>query len=294
MAIQWPLVFFTLFMCATAGVLGGLGVLVIGGKGRKIYLPGIITAAVLLVLGVISSFMHLQHWQRIFNGFGNITSGITQELIAIVLAIVALVVFFALIRRAADDKPIAKWIGWVMLAIGIILAVVCALSYLMVSRPAWGNATGIFYFVASALVLGAAIIWVLAALKDEEIAPCSAFATFVAGIIAAVTVIIFAIVALNAEFTIPMAYFDPVTPTEHLAAGSAAIAEILKGSGALAFWGGALVLGAIVPAICGILAKKLTNAGKILAFVAVICALIGGICFRAVFYQLGVSVFGIF
>ncbi len=37
--------------------------------------------------------MHLQHWERIFNGFGHITSGITLEFIGVIVFMICLAVF---------------------------------------------------------------------------------------------------------------------------------------------------------------------------------------------------------
>ena len=52
-------------------------------------------SCVLLAVAGIAVFFHLQHWERIFNGFGHITSGITQELIAIVAFVAVAVAYFA-------------------------------------------------------------------------------------------------------------------------------------------------------------------------------------------------------
>ena len=84
METQWPLVIFTLFVCLTCGTLGGMSILALKGQGRNLQMTALITSAVSLVVGGIGAFLHLEHWERIFNGFGHLTSGITQELIAIV------------------------------------------------------------------------------------------------------------------------------------------------------------------------------------------------------------------
>jgi anaerobic dimethyl sulfoxide reductase subunit C (anchor subunit) len=65
-----------------AGLLAGLG------KAREIQIPATVVSLVAVILGGIASFLHLEHWGRIFNRFGHLTSGITQELIGIVVFIV--------------------------------------------------------------------------------------------------------------------------------------------------------------------------------------------------------------
>ena len=82
--------------------------------------PDAITSAALLVVGGIAVFFHLEHWERIFNGFGHLTSGITQELIAIIVLFVAMVVYFVYLRRGGDDAKVPTWLA----AIGLVLAVV--------------------------------------------------------------------------------------------------------------------------------------------------------------------------
>ena len=90
MELQWPLIIFTTLVSWCAGTFATQAYLALKGTGQKAQIRCWIVSAVLLVVGGIAVFFHLQHWERIFNGFDHITSGITQELIAIiVLAIVA-------------------------------------------------------------------------------------------------------------------------------------------------------------------------------------------------------------
>ena len=88
MELQWPLILFTTLTAWGCGVLGGAGALALKGAGKKSQQLLAIVSCALLALGGIAVFFHLQHWERIFNGFGHITSGITQELIAIVVFVV--------------------------------------------------------------------------------------------------------------------------------------------------------------------------------------------------------------
>lgn len=43
-----------------------------------------------------------RHWERIFNGFGHLTSGITQELIAIVVLAAVAVAYLVMLRKSDD------------------------------------------------------------------------------------------------------------------------------------------------------------------------------------------------
>ena len=93
MEIQWPLILFTFFNCLAGGIFLMQGILTLSGKGKAMQLASCVSAIVALAIGGLSVFFHLQHPLRMLNGFGHITSGITQELIAIVLLAVVMVLF---------------------------------------------------------------------------------------------------------------------------------------------------------------------------------------------------------
>ena len=138
MELQWPLILFTTLTAWACGVFGGAGVLALKGAGEKSQQLLAILSCALLALGGIAVFFHLQHWERIFNGFGHITSGITQELIAIVVFVVIAVAYFVSWLRKSDDGGIAARVDGcgVAIAISVVLAAVCAHSYMMPARPA--------------------------------------------------------------------------------------------------------------------------------------------------------------
>ena len=111
MELQWPLILFTTLTAWGCGVLGGAGALALKGAGKKSQQLLAILSCVLLAAGGIAVFFHLQHWERIFNGFGHITSGITQELIAIVVFVVIAVAYFVMARKSDDGGTLPKWYG---------------------------------------------------------------------------------------------------------------------------------------------------------------------------------------
>ena len=164
METQWPLVIFTLFVCLTCGTLGGMSILALKGQGRNLQMTALITSAVSLVVGGIGAFLHLEHWERIFNGFGHITSGITQELIGCVALAIVIVAWFVVLR---GGKPVPKALAWATLAVAVLMMVATAHSYLMPARPAWGLALVAFY-LGNACLLGAAAVWLISILKKDE------------------------------------------------------------------------------------------------------------------------------
>ena len=54
-----------------------------------------------------------------------------------------------------------------------------------------------------------------------------------------------------------------------------------------------IVIGCIAPIVCALMGKKTGN-WKVYGTAAAVCAAVGAICLRAVFYLAGVSVFGIY
>ena len=136
MEIQIPLVIFTSFLAWAAGIFGTQCILALQKRGGAVQLPALICSAAVLVVGGIAVVFHLTHPFNLFNGFGHITSGITQELIAIVLLAVAMVLFFLMLRRS-EDNTVPQWLAVVGIVLVLVLIVAMGHSYMMPSLPAW-------------------------------------------------------------------------------------------------------------------------------------------------------------
>lgn len=289
MEAQWPLIFFTLFICLGAGTFGVVGVLGAFGKDKGIRVPALIVSFAAVVIGGISSALHLEHWERFFNGFGNITSGITQELIGIILMVAAIAVYYLLERRG--DTP--KWMGWVALAVSVLMIILMAHSYAMAARPLWDSILLYGYYLAQALLLGSLTALLLYGAKSGD----SALASNIAlggGIVQTVVTLGFAVLipTLESRFSSVGYYFDSTEPTKAMQDPGASFSGFMMGEHALLFWGGAVLLGAIIPLIAAFLARKRTGTGLVgAAAIGVISALIGGIAFRALLYLLGFTPF---
>ena len=106
MELQWPLILFTTLLAWAAGLFAAQCLWALRGKGARAQMPALVASAALLAVGGIAVFFHLEHWERIFNGFGHLTSGITQELIAIVVLAIVMVVYFVYLRRADDEARV--------------------------------------------------------------------------------------------------------------------------------------------------------------------------------------------
>ncbi|MRX84100.1 DmsC/YnfH family molybdoenzyme membrane anchor subunit, partial [Eggerthella guodeyinii] len=252
----------------------------------------------LLAAGGIAVFFHLEHWERIFNGFGHLTSGITQELIAIVVLAVAAVAYLALMRKSDDGASVPKWLAWVAVALSVVLVAVMAHSYTMAARPAWDSVLWILYVLGNACVLGPATFALLSTLaavppRDQPAeraadagAPAGRTPLIGAALNALATLAFAAFLQLSAgSFADVGLYFDPTHPTKAMADAAATV-----GAQAPLLWLGAVAVGAIVPLAAAFMGRRTGN-WKIWGAVAIAAALVGAVCMRVVFYNLGLSVF---
>ena len=296
MELQWPLILFTTLVAWSAGLFGTQALMAVFGVGKRAQVPAWVASAVLLAAGGIAVFFHLEHWERIFNGFGHLTSGITQELIAIVVLAVVAVAYLVLMRKSDDGASVPKWLAWVAVALSVVLVAVMAHSYTMAARPAWDSVLWILYVLGNACVLGpATFLLVLAAGgPGDQPADRAADAGAPAGRTALAGAALNAFAALAFAIFLQLSagsfadvglYFDPTHPTKAMADAAATVA-----SQAPLLWLGAVAVGAFVPLAAAFMGRR-TGSWKLWAPAAIIAALVGAVCMRVVFYNLGLSVF---
>ena len=289
MELQWPLILFTTLTAWACGVFGGAGVLALKGAGKKSQAALVVASVVLLAAGGIAVFFHLQHWERIFNGFGHITSGITQELIAIVVFVVVAVAYFVALRKSADGGTVPAGLAWAAIVISVVLAAVCAHSYMMPARPAWNSVLEVASIVGAACLMGPATCAAVLAARGDDASACGLPAVVGSAVGAVCTAAYAAFMQMSGgAFTQVGNYFDPTHPTKAMADVGA-----VAGDQAALLWLGAVVVGAIVPLACCAIAKRKGEAASWKAFgaVAVVAALAGAIMLRVAFYNMGLSVF---
>lgn len=290
MELQWPLILFTTFITWSAGLFAMQGICALRKEGAQSQMKALIVSVVLLAIGGIAVFFHLQHWERIFNGFGHLTSGITQELIAIVLVVVVMVIMFVYLRRTADNPTIPAWVGILAIVTGVILVIACGHSYMMPSRPAWDSVFEVLALVGSACILGPATFAFLESIAGREVGVTTVMANIVGSIASAVLSVGYLIAMSTASYTeFDATYFDPTSPTK-------ALVDV---SSLTAFSGDALgfsiltIIGVAVAIIAAFMGKKQQN-WKVWGAVAVVASVVAAICLRIVFYVLGVSVFSFY
>ena len=294
MELQWPLILFTTFVAWAAGLFASQCVVALRGGKQKAQKAAWIVTIILLVIGCIAVFTHLQHWERIFNGFGHLSSGITQELIGIVLLIVIAVIFFVYVRRG----KVPAWVSIIGLVIAAALVCVMGGSYLMAARPAWNNLAQVLSLIGTALALGPATMLILLELcgdKEDEGTKADVktmgLAALIGTAVNAVTTIFFALgmngVAGKVE---SIKYtFDTTQPTMpatdpgavSVFAGSAAAPAILA------------IVFALLAVACAFVGKK-QGKWAIWGSLIVVCALIAAIALRVAFFHMGVPMYSFY
>lgn len=292
MELQWPLILFTFFLCVAGGTLAVQGLLTVLGRGKQMQLPSLIVAAAALVVGGISVFLHLEHWERIFNGFGHLSSGITLEFIFCIIFAVVLVLFFLLMRRSEEGMA-PKWMGVVAIVVGLALCAVTGDSYLMSALPVWDTFMLPVYYVVNACFLGGLVAMIIAgAVKCDDATGLVAKVALVAGIVQCVVLVIYAVLINNMGglFTEVTYYFDPTLPDVGMVDTDAVVGSILTGSNALAYWAGVQLVGVVVPAVLAFLALRAKAASKLVNFgvLGLACAVVGSFIWRCLLYMVAV------
>ena len=213
MELQWPLILFTTLLAWAAGLFGAQCLWALRGRGAKAQMPALIVSVALLAVGGIAVFFHLEHWERIFNGFGHMTSGITQELIAIIVLAAVMVVYFVYLRRSGDEGTVPAWLSGIGIAVAAVLVIVMGHSYMMASLPAWNSLLQIASLLGAACAFGPATMAVICAVRDEA-SDLTARANIVGQCVNVVLVAAYlvAMQATGGAYTQVEFWFDPTSP----------------------------------------------------------------------------------
>lgn len=289
MEIQVPLILFVAFCASSAGIFAAQAALALKGEAKQAQMPSLIASLVALAIGGVSVLFHLAQPLHIFNGFGNMTSGITQELIAIVLFVVVMLVYFIVLRR--NDGEVPAWCAICAIVVAVVLDLVCAHSYMIEARPAWNSLFQILSIVGVSCAVGPAAVAVIAEIRKAPAPSISGFALIgaVAGLVTTVSYV--AVLALSGgSFTTMGTYIDPTNPTASIFTDVSTVSP---------FVGAALaptciaIVGAVFAVVFSWLGRK-KEVWKLYGSLTVVCALVAAIALRITFYILGLSVYNFY
>ena len=278
MAVQWPLLIFSVLLGIASGSFVFLGIGELTGRFRKIRFIAAVIILVCLAVGGIASTFHLGHPERVTHLLGNLGSGLSKELFVVAAMGIVTIAYLVLARK--DYPGATKALGVIGLVLGIALPLVAGASYLMAARPAWDSFTLPLMYLGSGLGMGMLLLK-----GDAEEEGMFALKLALAGVAAMIVV--------------SAAYVAWIAMAPHQA-DSRSIARLISGDFAAAFWLGVVAVGLIAPtALAGMTWSKvqkdaaaLTNAQNLAAwmFAACACSAVGAIVLRVIMYGVGTSV----
>lgn len=261
MAIEWPLVLFSLLAGGGGGAMAFLALSEILGVGQKARKPIAIAALVLIIVGGCCSVLHLQQPSNIMAAATNLFSfsAISLELIFVGLNVLVLAIYiFLLYRESAGGAKVMAIIG---LITGLALAFVTGHGYLMQAQPTWNSETLSIAYLGTALGIGGGLYasgMTLTKASEDEHTKMRIW-VLIAQAIALIGVIAYgAFTGFSGD--------------------------------ALVYWGGAVVVGTVCALICSWFVPKMPS----MAYVVLILALIGGACIRAYMWLVGTGYLSLF
>ena len=276
MAIQWPLVLFTLLTGLGVGIFSCVAVIEWLVIGEVVLMPGAITALAAMAAGGVASIYHLSHPSRAFHIVKHLDTGVGKEMILIGITGAA-IFLYALVRFFGFPGIAAKIFAAIGLVSGIVLAFEMGATYVLPARPAWRTWLWAFIYAASAAATGLFALYVWAAVFRSKLEE-----SFILGINKG------ALIVLIVQVGVFLAYlmFLASSQSEDVVGKPA---WLLKGDGALPFWGGVVLAGLVIPMAMTswVQAGPSTTGSPVVAGVGLVCVLLGGVAIRALMYRLG-------
>lgn len=265
MAIQWPLVLFSLLAGAGGAVLAFTGFSALLGGSATARRRAAWTALVFLVVGGLCSVAHLASPLNAISAVTNLLSfsGISIELMLLAANFIAGVAYLVLTREEASGAAV-RVVAVLAIAFGIAIGFFCGHGYVIDAQPTWNSETLPLAYAGTSLALGG---FVYALIASSAPKPHPSGNDPAQGERAKLARGVLATAILGAVGTAAYLLFLGI--------------DAAAAHGAL-FWGGAVVCGIIGTLACAVI--NLTPAaakGAIpLAIAGIACALVGGIAVR--------------
>ena len=162
--IQWPLVLFGI-LCGMGGTLAcSIGVAELMGRARQARFVASIVSLAFMVVGGLAVVAHLSMPLNAFYAVAHVFSfsGISVELIMLVITFVVMLVYTILLKR--DVAPGAfKVLAVLAIVSGLVLAFVCGHGYVIQSREYWDTELLPLAYMGTVLPAGAFLHMALSA-----------------------------------------------------------------------------------------------------------------------------------
>lgn len=233
MPVQWTLLLFGLFAGIGLACLGIAALSEFLDKNSKVRRPLVVCSLVLMVVGGLCSFFHLNSPEHLFYVLGNLRSGITIELVLTGLSFAAAVLYLLTMNK--NQTALRRGIAGLCLALAIVFPFSTGTAYsVMTARPAWASIFLPLMYLVSAWAGGLLVSAVLSALKEPAEKMASHALLAIGGLGAFAASIALWIVSIG---TAP--YQDY----------SRSVNIVMAGDYSVLFWGGVIALGVIAPII---------------------------------------------
>lgn len=248
MDIQWSLVLFTALTGAAGWMLATIAYAEVKGIQRGIAFNSALIALIVLIVGGVCSVTHLAHPERMLGALGHPTSGIFTEAVLVGITALFTIIYLILLKRDASEGT-RKGIIVIAGIFGVLLSFMSGYSYMMPSHMSWNTLLLPCGYLGTAIPAGIALYLGYAKLKGDDELGALPKLLGIGGIVAAV---------LAAAY---VAY----------AGGPDAM---------LLGWTLAVLVGGVVPAICGFMMEKKPESARTMAWIAFVCAIIGCTAYR--------------
>lgn len=285
MDVQWPLLIFGLLAGLGMGCLGFVSVSILTGKAQSLRIPGLIVALITLGIGGIASALHMGNPGRILHILENFQSGITQELVATVIAGIVILALLVAITKKVSGTAI-KALAVLGLLVAVALPFITGEAYVQGARPAWNTLFLPLMYIGASAAMGMFTMYLVAVVKKTDRNELTAIgkATCIAIVLFGITVALYLAAIALAPYPDPTRSID----------------RVLFGDLAVVFWIFVVILGLCVPlAFSGAQwfsnSKTTSNGTAALSTPAVIglglvCIICGSVAIRMIMYLLGSSV----
>lgn len=279
MAIQWPLLIFSVLLSVSSGAMIFAGIGEIKGRFKNVrFILGVVAFAAVAVGGCASAF-HLGHPERALHILGNMGSAFSRELFAVGAMAVVSLVYAVLAKKSFEDA--AKVFGIIGAVVGVVLPLVAGATYVMAARPVWDTFLLPVMFLGTGVGMGFLLACALVFMKGDEDDKRFALTLALAGVVVMAVAMVL--------------YVAWIAMAPH-ADESRSIMRLVAGDLALAFWLGVVVVGIVAPiAVVVLVRKKLAANGAAdsaagMLWAAFVCAIAGNVALRVIMYLVATSV----